>query len=83
MVDWRKVREMGSRMEFLELKVDREAGETIEAIAAELGLPMGHVVSIALVWFADVMCTPEGSVGFTEWLEDHAKDHGWYVPLAG
>ncbi len=68
---------MGRRMEFLELKVDRESGETIKAIAAELGIPVDHVVSIALEWFADVMCTPEGPICFTEWLQDRAARPGW------
>ena len=83
MVDWEKVRVMGSWTEFLELKVERETGETIKAIAAELELPVGYVVSIALDWFADVMCTPDGPVRFTEWLQDQAAGHGWHVPLAG
>lgn len=68
---------MGCRMEFLELKVRRESGETIKAVAAELGVPVEHVVSIALEWFADVMCTPEGPVCFTEWLQDRASQAGW------
>jgi hypothetical protein len=70
-------------MEFLELKVDRESGETIKAIAAELGLPVEHVVSIALEWFADVMCTPEGPVCFTEWLQDRAERAVWNARQAG
>lgn len=68
---------MGRRMEFLRLKVDRKNGETIKAIAAELGVPVEHVVSIALEWFADVMCTPEGPVFFTRWLQDRAVRAGW------
>lgn len=68
---------MGKRMEFFELKVDQESGETIRAIAAELGIPVEHVVAIALEWFADVMCTPEGPVWFTEWLQDRAARAGW------
>jgi hypothetical protein len=68
---------MGRRLEFLELTVDRKSGETIKAIAAELGVPVQHVVSIALEWFADVMCTPDGSVCFTEWLQDRSVRAGW------
>ena len=60
---------MGRRMEFLELTVDRKSGETIKAIAVELGLPVGDVISIALKWYADVMNTPGGPVEFTEWLK--------------
>jgi len=83
MVDWGRVRMMGSRTEFLELKVERETGETIKAIAAELSCSPAGIVSIALDWFADVMCTPDGPVRFTEWLKDYVKGHGWPAPLAG
>lgn len=68
---------MGKRMEFFELKVDEKSGEAIKAIAVELGVPVEHVVSIALEWFADVMCTPEGPVCFTEWLQDRSVRAGW------
>ena len=68
---------MGKRMEYFELKVDEKSGETIKAIAAELGVPVEFVVSIALEWFAGVMCTPEGPVCFTEWLQDRAARPGW------
>lgn len=68
---------MGCRMEFLELKVSRESGETIKAVAAELGVPVEHVVSIALEWFADTMSIPEGPVLFTQWLQDRATRAGW------
>jgi len=74
---------MGRRMEFLELAVDRKSGETIKAIAAELGVPVEHVVSVSLEWFADVMCTPEGPVFFTEWLQDRAVRVGWNARQAG
>lgn len=68
---------MGRRMEFLELKVSRKSGEVLKAVAAELGLPDEHVVSVALEWFADVMSTPEGPVWFTRWLQDRVTRAGW------
>ena len=68
---------MGRRMEFLELTIDWKSGETIKAVAAELGVPVRQVVSMALEWFADTMCTPEGPVGFTEWLQDRSVRAGW------
>lgn len=68
---------MGKRMEFFELKVDEKSGEAIKAIAAELGVPVEFVVSIALEWFADVMCTSEGPICFTEWLQDRATRLRW------
>lgn len=67
---------IGSRMKFQELKVDPETVEIIKAVAGELELPVGNVISIALEWFADVMCTPDGPLQFTKWLEDNAKEHG-------
>ena len=68
---------MGKRMEFFELIVDGKSGETIKAVAAEIGVPVAHVVSIALEWFADMMCTTEGPLCFTEWLQDRATRVGW------
>ena len=67
---------MGCRMELLALKVGRESGKTIQAIAAELGIPVEHVVSIALEWFAELMCSPEGPSFFTDWLQDRVAQAG-------
>lgn len=74
---------MGSVRREFELKVSKEAGETLDAIAAELGLPVEYIVSIALEWYADTMCRQEGPPLFSKWLQEWVSGHGWRVPLAG